>query len=86
MPTVALVRGILILFYANDHDPPHFHAENADFSARIAIDDGALIDHVGKISASIRRLLAQWTRAHKDQLMENWRLARSHRPLKRIEG
>jgi hypothetical protein len=50
----------------NDHDPPHFHAEGADFSARVAIDDGSIINHVGKMSASSRRLLTAWAATHRD--------------------
>jgi hypothetical protein len=86
MPTVAIVRGILILFYANDHEPPHFHAEGPDFSLRIAIDNGTIMDQLGKVSAGTRRILIDWTTEHREQLMENWRLARSQQPLKRIEG
>jgi len=26
MPVVALVDGVKIAFYANEHPPPHFHA------------------------------------------------------------
>jgi uncharacterized protein DUF4160 len=60
MPTVAIVRGILILFYSNDHDPPHFHADGGDFTARIAISDGSVMDCTGKISPRTRKLLAAW--------------------------
>ena len=84
MPTVAIVRGVLILLYANDHPPPHFHVEGADFSARIAIEDGSIIDQIGRMPPSIRRVLQAWTLAHRDELAENWRLARAYRPLKRI--
>ena len=39
MPTVAIVEGVKIQFYANEHPPPHFHAVYAEFRAQIAIDD-----------------------------------------------
>jgi hypothetical protein len=39
MPTIAIVDGILIILYFNDHPPPHVHAQGADFHARIHIDD-----------------------------------------------
>ena len=29
MPTVAVVAGIAIVMYYNDHLPPHFHAKQA---------------------------------------------------------
>jgi len=51
MPTVAIVAGIAIVFYYDDHEPPHFHARGADFIARILIADGTVLDATGRISA-----------------------------------
>ncbi len=31
MPTIAIVDGILIVLYFNDHAPPHFHPRGAIF-------------------------------------------------------
>jgi hypothetical protein len=31
MPTIAIVDGILILLYFNDHAPAHFHAKALNF-------------------------------------------------------
>ncbi|MBM3558179.1 MAG: DUF4160 domain-containing protein [Alphaproteobacteria bacterium] len=84
MPTVAIVRGVLIMFYYNDHDPPHFHAQGPGFSARLAIADGSPRDIVGSVPASVLRDLSAWAAVHRDGLMENWALARAGRPLKRI--
>ena len=44
MPTIAIVDGVLILLYFNDHAPPHFHAQGADFHARIRIEDGTVLE------------------------------------------
>jgi hypothetical protein len=30
-------------------------------------------------------LVVEWAEAHRDELLENWRLAEAHRPLNRIE-
>ncbi|ODN70520.1 DUF4160 domain-containing protein [Methylobrevis pamukkalensis] len=38
MPTVAMVDGVKIMFYADDHPPPHFHALLAEHAAVIDID------------------------------------------------
>jgi hypothetical protein len=53
MPTIAIVDGILIVLYFNDHVPPHFHARGADFHARIRIDDGSVIEVEGRIQHGI---------------------------------
>jgi hypothetical protein len=85
MPTIAIVNGILIMFYTNDHEPPHFHAQGAGFEARIAIADGSVLDYVGKMPRSTRRLLGDWAAEHREALMTNWTLARARQPLNRIE-
>jgi hypothetical protein len=43
MATVAVVDGVKIMLYANEHPPPHFHAKFAEFHAVIDIDKLAII-------------------------------------------
>jgi len=57
MPTIAVVDGILIILYFNDHAPPHFHAQGSDFHARIRIEDGGVIDVEGRMSSRQHRRL-----------------------------
>ncbi len=38
MPTVAIVDGVKIVFYTNEHPPPHFHAKVAEHHAVFRID------------------------------------------------
>ena len=37
MPVVAIVDGVKIEFYQDEHPPPHFHARYAEFVAQIEI-------------------------------------------------
>jgi hypothetical protein len=37
MPTVAIVEGVKIQFFAREHPPPHFHAVFAEHRAQIDI-------------------------------------------------
>lgn len=37
MPTVAIVEGVKIQFFAREHPPPHFHAVIAEYRAQIEI-------------------------------------------------
>lgn len=77
MPTVAIVRGMWILFHPNDHPPPHFRAQGDDFVFRVSIADCAILDRRPGASPRERRIILDWTRAHRDELMENWHLARA---------
>jgi uncharacterized protein DUF4160 len=85
MPTIAIVDGILILLYFNDHAPAHFHAQGADFHARIRIEDGEIIEVEGRVSAGNRRRLREWTLAHRDDLIENWNAVRAGKPPRRLD-
>lgn len=38
MPTVAIIEGMKIQFFANEHPPPHFHVTYAEYRALIRID------------------------------------------------
>ena len=85
MPTVAILRNVLIQFYYNDHDPPHFHARGRGFSARVGIEDAAFLDIQGVMPVSIQRDIVEWTGRRHAELAENWRLARLNQPLNRID-
>jgi hypothetical protein len=85
MPTIAVVDGILIILYFNDHAPPHFHAQGADFHARIRIEDGRVIDAEGRISPRQQRRLLEWTLAHRDELMDNWLKVRAGEVPRRLD-
>ena len=82
MPIISAFFGIIIRMYFDDHVPPHFHAEHAgqhatfDFSGRLL---------AGSIrSATARKLVRQWARAHEDELVENWNRAKKLQPLAQI--
>ncbi len=82
MPTISVFYGIVIAMFFNDHDPPHFHARYAEFDARIAIATGDPLD--GELPACAARLVKQWAELHRDELAEDWELARQLQPLKPI--
>lgn len=86
MPTVATLLGMAIMFFYNDHDPPHFHVQGAAFSAKIDLADLSVMEVRGTMrSGDIRRVRA-WARRHQSALWDNWLRARAKQPLRRIEG
>jgi Domain of unknown function (DUF4160) len=64
MPIVALVDGVRIMFYANEHPPPHFHAQFAEHRAVIDIESLSMSD--GYLPVVKRRRVLAWaaTRTH----------------------
>jgi hypothetical protein len=85
MPTVAIVAGMAILLYYDDHDPPHFHIRAANFRAKVAIHDLSVIEVVGRMKPSEIRAIQRWARRHKSALRDNWRRASKLDPVRKIE-
>lgn len=82
MPEVCRFYGIVIKMYFADHAPPHFHAEYAEFEARIAIDSLAVIS--GKLPPRAMGLVAEWTSLHQQELAVLWEKASRLEPLGRL--
>jgi hypothetical protein len=79
VPIVSVFFGIIIRMYFDDHPPPHFHAEYQG-SAAIFDFSGRLIAGAMR-SATARRLIREWARAHAAELEANWARATKLQPL-----
>ncbi|MCD8379249.1 MAG: DUF4160 domain-containing protein [Lachnospiraceae bacterium] len=82
MPEISLFYGIRVTMYWNDHNPPHFHAEYSNYKAVILIEDGAILE--GHLPKRQLKFVLAWAEIHKDELMQNWELAKDNKPLMRI--
>ena len=58
MPSVSRFLGMVIYFYYNDHNPPHFHVIYAGIEAEISIEHLAQLK--GKIPPRVLGLVAEW--------------------------
>ncbi len=83
MPEIALFLGIRITMYYNDHAPAHFHAEYAGMKALVDIENGYVIR--GSLPNRQLKFVLAWAELHKDELMQNWELARDNQPLNRVD-
>ena len=82
MPELSRFLGIVIAMYYRDHPPPHFHAIYGEFDITVEIEPGVVN------GAFPNRALAhvlEWSTLHRQELLEAWALARSSRPLPKIE-
>lgn len=82
MPEISLFCGIRITMYYNDHNPPHFHAEYAGKKALVDVLSGCVIQ--GYLPARQLKLVLAWNELHRDELMQNWELARNSMPLNKV--
>ncbi len=83
MPEISRFFGMLIAMYYNDHAPPHFHVRYGSQKGIIAIDTLVLLE--GWLPARALGLVVEWAALHRNELRENWELARANAPLKKIE-
>ncbi|MEO5572506.1 MAG: DUF4160 domain-containing protein [Bacteroidia bacterium] len=83
MPKISFFYGIIIKMYFDDHNPPHFHAEYAEFNAKIGINDFALQE--GSLPSKAMALVVEWAIIHQKELLENWNLMLEKKSLNSIE-
>jgi hypothetical protein len=76
MPIISRFFGIIIRMFFNEHAPPHFHAEYAEYRAVIDIRSLEVIE--GKLPRRALELVLDWAELHRDELMRDWELCQQH--------
>ena len=70
MPTVAVVDGVRIIFYWNDHLPPHFHVEIAQHTAQISLETLDVTN--GSLPPAKWSAVRNWAMDRRKELQECW--------------
>jgi Domain of unknown function (DUF4160) len=83
MPEISRFLGIVIAMFYNDHEPMHFHAIYGDFEALIEIETGRILQ--GSLPSRALNHVVEWHGIHREELVENWNLARERVSLKSIQ-
>lgn len=83
MPELCRFYGIIIRMFWSDHPPPHFHALYANHEAVIEIHTSEII--AGSLPLGAHSLVNQWVALHRDELLADWELAQTLKPLRKIE-
>lgn len=82
MPEISLFYGIHITMYYNEHNPPHFHAEYAGYKALVDIQHACVLR--GALPNKALKLVLAWCVIHRDELLQNWELAKENQKLNKI--
>lgn len=82
MPEISLFYGIKVTMNWSEHNPPHFHVEYANYKASVIIENGTVC--AGSLPKRQLKFVLAWAELHKDELMQNWELAKARKPLNRI--
>ena len=83
MPIVAILDGVKIVFHANEHPPPHFHARIAEHEAVIDIDD--LVITRGFLPKPKARKVLIWASTRQAELRRAFHAAVALEPVEPIE-
>lgn len=81
MPEISRFLGIAIGMFYSEHGVPHFHAAYGEHEVSIEVESGTV--H-GDFPLRALRLVLEWAALHKQELLDDWQLARQGQPLKRI--
>ncbi|MCM2263892.1 MAG: DUF4160 domain-containing protein [Desulfuromonadales bacterium] len=81
MPEICRFLGIVIFMVYDDHNPAHFHAVYGSYEIAVEIDGGIV---TGRFPRRALTAVLEWHLLHRDELLEDWELARRHEPLNSI--
>jgi len=81
VPEISRFLGIVIGMFYSEHGVPHYHAVYGQHEISVEIETGAI--H-GEFPPRALRLVLEWATLHKQELLDNWRLAREGQLLRRI--
>lgn len=70
MPVVAIIDGVKIEFYPDEHPPPHFHARYAGFVAQIEIRTCRVLR--GSLPPAKLGPVLSWASQHRSGLTDAW--------------
>jgi desulfoferrodoxin (superoxide reductase-like protein) len=81
LSVISRFSGIVVFMNYRDHNPPHLHAKYQGEEVTIEIQTGTV---TGSMSLRALQLLFEWIERYQEELLENWELTRSHKPLRPI--
>ena len=74
MPTLAIIDGITILMWPNDHPPPHFHVRHAGKTGKFDIATARMIS--GTVDRRTIAKVERWIPRNRVMLLRAWTTSR----------
>jgi len=81
VPEISRFFGIVIGMFFNEHEKPHFHATYGEYKISVEIESRSMR---GTFPTPARRLVLEWAKLHRRELLDNWERARRHKRLESI--
>ena len=83
MPIIAAFFGMVVRLYHADHEPPHIHVQYGEFEAIVEITTGVIMR--GKLPKRLERILQDWLKTRRTEVMKAWQDARAHRMPRKVK-
>ena len=83
MPTVAVIDGAKIQFFALEHPPPHFHVAFAEYRAQINIKSLRVMK--GSLPPAKLTAVVAWAETRQAILLNTWSIVLAKQKPERIE-
>ena len=83
MPEISRFYGIIVAMFFCDHNPPHFHARYGGEKVAIEIETLRILE--GNLPPRALGLVIEWASQHRNELMQNWALAKNNQSPVKIE-
>lgn len=79
MPEITRFYGIIIKmhFIESEHNPPHLHAIYGEYFGEINLTTLKMTE--GDLPLKAQKLVIEWVREHKDELIKMWKTQRFKR-------
>ena len=83
MPIIAIIDGMKIQVFPNEHPPPHFHVIFAEYRALIRIDTMSLWK--GSLPRNKLRVVLAWASPRRSLLLATWKTSIANEEVGRID-
>jgi len=82
MPIISQFYGIIIRMFFDDHAPPHFHAEYAEYEIVVTIQPIRILQ--GDAPRRVTSMVLEWAALHQEELMADWQKCKELKALESI--
>jgi hypothetical protein len=82
VPEISRFYGIVIQLFADDHNPPHFHAHYGEHEASFLIESLSVLE--GALPRRALHLVREWAELHRDEIHADWDLTQHGLPPRKI--
>jgi Domain of unknown function (DUF4160) len=83
MPTVAIVEGVKVQFFAEEHPRPHFHAQFPEHRVQNEISSLRVLK--ARLPPAKLSVVIKWAGSRREEPLRTWRVLLAKQKLEKIK-